>query len=56
MTLLKNDETLFDKVIEERLELEKELFKGAKFSDIFDKYSFRKNEYIEYLIEKFKNS
>lgn len=56
MTLLKNDETLFDKVIEERLELEKELFKGAKFSDIFDKYSFHKNEYIEYLIEKFKNS
>ena len=56
MTLLKNDENLFDKVIEERLELEKELFKGAKFSDIFDKYSFRKNEYIEYLIKKFKNS
>lgn len=54
MTLLKNDENIFDKVIEEKLKREKELFKGANFSDVFYKYNFHKNEYIEYLIKKEK--
>ena len=55
MTLLKNDEELFNLVLKERLEREKELFKGAKFFDIFEKYKIFKNEYIQHLNNEYKN-
>lgn len=54
MTLLKNNEELFNLVLEERLEREKELFKGAKFFDVFEKYKIFENEYIQHLNLIFK--